>query len=186
MKKILFLIIVLVEFCSICMGNLTPNEVKFIQSLGCQMKGFYFKKTGELLFGSHRDRANLSQKQLYLIKNRSAHTIYLDFPAAHIGASAWVTQIVPANQWIGYLYIPGKDRLPIENGQTARTAWICASDFSRAQLSCQNVLSVYRIGSIKSLPPNMIKVLSHSTKSWWSGDAQTTIPKLFQSWMVAE
>lgn len=181
MKKILFLIIVLVGFSTTQIANSAQIE----ENLNCQAKGFYYKKTGELIFGSQQDSTDLAQKQLYLIQNRSAHTLYLDFPAAHIGASAWVTQTLPAHQWIGYLYMPDKERLPIEGGRMARPEWVCASDFSHAVLSCQHELSVCRVGSTKSLPKNMVKVLSQSTKSWWSGDAQTSITKLFESWMVA-
>ena len=103
---------------------LTPKEQGVIKRAACTQIAYTIKK-GEIYFGEKS-----KQKVFYFIKNISNQQIFVDFRQAHIGATAWIGNSLPAQQWLGYVYVPGTSYLPAmtKNQKTTtlqRIHWQC-------------------------------------------------------------
>lgn len=154
---------------------LTAVEMKNIAELGCKPIGFALTD-GQLQFGDTKSDKTINN--LYLIKNITKDQVVVDYPEAHVGASAWVTQTLAPMQWTGFFYMSDKDLLNTENGPSKPT-WHCNAQDPKSmryldkddKSYCNQYLYICKVTQAKldgtPLQKNAAQATTKLDRSWW-------------------
>jgi hypothetical protein len=155
--------------------NLTAAEIKDLTMLGCKPTA-YQMSNGQLQFGD--TQSDKTTTALYLVKNTTTNQVVVDYPEAHVGASAWVTQVLSPMQWTGYYYFSDKNVLNTNNGPS-KPVWHCNAQNPKTrkytdndnQSYCNQYLYVCKVTQANksgtALQKNAAEVTTKADHSWW-------------------
>lgn len=178
MKKILLFIATLLATAAHAQILTTTTDQKTLRDFNCQQTGFSFINQ-RLVFDEITD----AKKHLYLIKNISTQQTYIDFPEGHVGASAGLTQTIDANAWLGYVSVPGKNKIHTENKRGRQIykhpSWACAT-IDGPNRDCEKLLYVCEVQNTQStLAKN---ILQKSEQGNWSAQTEISVMQLLKNW----
>jgi len=175
MKKIIW-ILLLSGIChyAIAAQKYQKQNQQLLRFLRCEPTMRVFKQSNMIL---GQTNTHAKKKQLYLIQNKSQHTVILDFPAGHTGASAGLMQKLAPKQWQGYLYVQNQKH-PI--------SWTCYTQQNKI-VSCKQKFFVcqipYHIQTLKQsnsiVHQRLLIYLGTQNKSWWISDPKNSLLNIF-------
>ncbi len=170
--------------------GLTAAEKTDLTGLQCGSEDYAFLSNGRLIFGNENNKTT----QLFIIKNTSNHDIYMDFPEGHVGASAGIGQFIKANQWTGYVFLPGTGTYKVGKAKEQvrqHAAWSC----NTANAGCEKFLFVCQVTQAKANGNDLQKqaqaILNQAKTTGWAiyqhidNDSAKTINEVFADWLQA-
>lgn len=165
-------------------GGVSTAARSALTQVNCSTQHFTLT-ADKLQFGTAAtDSSAHPEKIFYFIKNISDNNLVLDFPNGHLGATAWIPQVIHKGRWLGYVSVPGTGYLP---GYTSsalgknpkvlvqRLFWVCQKLKNGKKVDCAKSLFVCAVpqqqlahSKTTILQTRLKTALLRAKRSWWT------------------